>query len=97
MASEVQVGFGKRVRELRLAAGRSQEEFASLANIDRSTFGKLERGLINASLLTMARVAVALGISLSELLDGLALDADEIRSLPRSATGPGRLGREDRE
>ncbi len=92
MASKVQIGFGTRVRELRLAAGKSQEEFASLANIDRSTFGKLERGLINASLLTMARVAVALDITLSELLDGLRIDADEIRSLPRSTTGPGRIG-----
>lgn len=92
MASKVQIEFGARVRELRLAAGKSQEEFASLANIDRSTFGKLERGLVNASLLTMARVAVALDIALSEMLDGLNIDADEIRSLPRSATGPSRIG-----
>ncbi|WP_329631259.1 helix-turn-helix transcriptional regulator [Sphingomonas sp.] len=93
MAASIQTDFGERVRKLRTDAGRSQEEFAAQANIDRSTYGKLERGLINASLLTMARVAVALDISLAELLDGLQLDADEVRSLPRSATGPKRLSR----
>ncbi len=93
MATKVQTGFGKRVRELRLAAELSQEDFAARANIDRATFGKLERGLLNVSLLTMARVAVALDMTLPELLDGVALDAAEIRGLPRSARGPAPIGR----
>ena len=92
MASQVQAEFGARVRALRLAAERSQEEFAALANIDRATYGKLERGVINPSLLTLARVAVALGISLSELLEGVSLDPAEIRALPRSTRGPNPIG-----
>ena len=91
MAASIQSEFGARVRELRIAAGKSQEEFAALANIDRSTYGKLERGLINASLLTLSRVAVALDITLSEMLEGLNLDADEIRSQPRSSSVPSRI------
>ena len=92
MASKVQTAFGERVRDLRLAAKKSQEEFAALANVDRATFGKLERGLLNPSLLTLARVAVALGITLSELVDGIVVDAKEIRDLPRSARGPAPIG-----
>jgi len=92
MASKLQVEFGERLRALRLAAGRSQEEFAALANVDRATFGKLERGLLNPSLLTLARIAVALGITLAELVDGVAVDAREIKALPRSARGPTPMG-----
>lgn len=77
---------------MRLAAQKSQEEFAALANVDRATFGKLERGLLNPSLLTLARIAVALGITLSELLVDVPVDPQEIRSLPRSARGPTPMG-----
>lgn len=93
MPPKVQSGFGKRVRELRLAAKLSQEDFAALANIDRATFGKLERGELNVSLLTVSRVAVALDMTLAQLLEDVTLDAAEIRRLPRSARGPAPIGR----
>lgn len=92
MSENLQLWLGMRLRRLRLAANQSQEDFAAAANIDRATFGKLERGRINPSLLTLARVAVALNISLSELLDGVELNADEIREIPRSARGPKPMG-----
>jgi len=92
MASSVQIKFGERVRALRIAAEFSQEDFAAGANIDRATYGKLERGLINPSLLTLARVAVALKMSLAELMEGVPLDPAEIRELPRSARGPTPMG-----
>lgn len=89
--------FGDRMRALRVSAERSQEEFAALVNIDRATYGKLERGEINPSLITLARIAVALDTSLSGLLDGITLDADEVRKIPRLTRGPtpiaGRLRR----
>lgn len=96
MSASLQVEFGKRVRELRIAAGLSQEDFAAQANIDRATYGKLERGAINASLLTIARIAVALGIDLAGLVDGVALDAEQIRAAPRSARGPKPIGKRSR-
>ncbi len=80
--------FGDRLRALRISAQRSQEEFAALVNIDRAAYGKLERGQINPSLITLARIAVALDTSLSGLLDGITLDADEVRKIPRLARGP---------
>lgn len=85
---ELQSQFGERVRSLREASGRSQEVFAAQANIDRSTYGKLERGEINPSLVTMARVAVALEVTIATLLEGLALDAKQIQEMPRITRGP---------
>ena len=88
----VQLKFGRRVRALREAEGHSQEAFAALANIDRGAFGKLERGEINVGLISMSRIAVALGVDLSNLLQGVEIDADEIRALPRSTRGPKPIG-----
>ena len=86
------VHFGTRVRSLRQAKGYSQEAFAAVANIDRGTFGKLERGEINVGLLSIARIAVALEIGLADLLSDVALDPDEIKRIPRSAKGPKPIG-----
>jgi len=96
-APSIQVQFGKRVRALREAKGYSQEAFAALANIDRGAFGKLERGEINAGLISLARIAVALEISLPELLQTVEIDADAIKALPRSARGPKPIGARGRD
>lgn len=88
MGSSIQLAFGSRVRELRKAQGYSQEAFAALANLDRGAFGKVERGEINVGLISMARIAVALGLTLSTLLENVELDSGEIKALPRSERGP---------
>lgn len=61
--------FGARVRELRLAAGLSQEELAHRAEIDRSYVGQVERGDRNISLDNIYRLAEALDTAASRLLD----------------------------
>jgi transcriptional regulator with XRE-family HTH domain len=80
--------FGARLRELRVARSYSQEAFAALANIDRSAYGKLERGRSGASLTTMARIAVALEVPLAELVSAIELDPKSVRAWPRMARGP---------
>ena len=60
--------FGKAVRRLRVAAGISQEAFAAKSAIDRSYFGRIERGEINVSLDNIERIAKALGLSPGALL-----------------------------
>lgn len=84
----LQRAFGQRVKELRRARGHSQEGFAALANLDRGAFGKLERGEINVGLVSMARIAAALEITLAELFDGVTFNRAEILALARSARGP---------
>jgi DNA-binding XRE family transcriptional regulator len=48
---------GARVRKLREAKGVSQEEAARLAGIDRSYYGRIERGLINVSAVFLLKIA----------------------------------------
>lgn len=59
--------FGKRVRELRLGKGLSQEELAFKSGVHRTYLGGIERGERNPSLKNVAALAKALGVTLSEL------------------------------
>ena len=62
------VAFGRSVREARAERGVSQEELAHLAGIDRSYMSSIERGAQNLGLMSMHRIAEALGVTLSELV-----------------------------
>ena len=57
--------LGARIRTLRLAKGLSQEALADAAGIDRSYMSGIERGVRNTSVLTLARVARALGVPMT--------------------------------
>ena len=61
--------FGKRVRYLRLKAGYSQEELASLCPLDRTYVGGIERGERNPSLKNILLLANALNVSVVELFE----------------------------
>lgn len=60
--------LGARIRELRLAKGWSQEEFADRCEIDRSYMSGIERGQRNISVLRLRSVAKTLGVAESDLL-----------------------------
>ena len=64
---DVEKRFGKRVRELRLAKGLSQEELAYRAGVHRTYLGGIERGERNPALKNISAIAEALGVTLSEL------------------------------
>lgn len=55
--------FGDAIRALRERAGVAQDQLALSANIDRSYYGKLERGERQPSLGLLLRAARALGVS----------------------------------
>ena len=61
--------FGKRLRELRLNAGISQEQLADDAELDRSYVGGVERGERNISLENICKLASALNVAASKLLE----------------------------
>lgn len=65
--------FGAAVRARRKTISLSQEELADLAEIDRSHMGKIERGERNVSLLNAVRIARALNVALSELINDAGL------------------------
>lgn len=61
--------FGRRVRELRLKRGMTQEALANLTELDRSYIGSIERGEKNVALLNIAKLANALDVDLSYLFE----------------------------
>jgi transcriptional regulator with XRE-family HTH domain len=65
------IKLGKKLRELRLAKGYSQEGFADAAKLDRAGYGRIERGEVDLRLTTVERLAKALRISMGELFSGL--------------------------
>jgi transcriptional regulator with XRE-family HTH domain len=54
--------FGTRVRELRTAAGLSQEQLGHVAGLDRTYIGSVERGERNISLDNIWRLSDALNV-----------------------------------
>ena len=69
--TDILTRFGRRVRELRTAAGLSQEAFAASCGLDRTYIGGIERGERNLSLVNIEVVARALGLTISKLTEGL--------------------------
>lgn len=59
--------LGERIRRARIDLGLSQEGIAGLAGMHVTNFGKIERGHANPSLLTIVRIAVALGTDVATL------------------------------
>jgi transcriptional regulator with XRE-family HTH domain len=67
------VALGAAIRRARLASGYSQEYLAHHAEVDRGYLGRVERGDNNAAFLTLVRIARALGVSASELIQAAGL------------------------
>jgi transcriptional regulator with XRE-family HTH domain len=65
------VQFGQRLREIRKQKGYSQEGFADHAGVHRTYLGGLERGERNPTLTVMSKLARALGVSLSKLMQAI--------------------------
>lgn len=60
--------FGLAIRQLRERRGWSQERLAEAADMNRSYIGEVERGAAIPSLLTIGKLAGALGTTASGLL-----------------------------
>ncbi|MDW8845491.1 helix-turn-helix transcriptional regulator [Erwinia sp. P7711] len=61
--------FGKRVKQLRLQAGLSQEAFALKCGLDRTYVSGIERGLRNPTLEVIAVLATGLGTEMKTLIE----------------------------
>ena len=67
------LALGKTIREVRLSKGISQEKLALLSEVDRSYVGRVERGDNNVAVLTLARLAAALDLSIAKLMQRAGL------------------------
>ena len=64
----IQKEFGRRVRELRLDSGVSQEDLVHICQLDLSYVGQIERGERNVSLINIYKLARGLSVPPEELL-----------------------------
>jgi transcriptional regulator with XRE-family HTH domain len=60
--------FGTNVKNVRVAAGHTQEELADLAGVARSYMSDVERGVRNPTLRVVERIADALNVQPATLL-----------------------------
>lgn len=65
--SDIAKQLGQRIRELRNEQHMSQEELSFKAGISPAHLGQIERALKNPTVDTVAKIAVALGIPISDL------------------------------
>ena len=91
--NDLLVLLGKRIHDLRAARKWSQEEFAHVSGFHRTYVGQIERGEKNMSFDNLAKVADALGVTMSTLLDGLENGTASTVKLPRAEAS----GREVKE
>lgn len=67
----ITVELGKKIKQLRMKKGLSQEKFALDIGMDRTYFASVEAGKRNISICNIKKIADGLEISLSELFEGL--------------------------
>lgn len=66
--NQIVSSFGTTVRQLREQRSWSQEVLAERADLNRSYIGELERGQAIPSLITLKKLSLAFGVSLTSLL-----------------------------
>ena len=86
--NEVAASFGANLARLREDSGVTQEELSFRASLHRTEIGLLERGGRLPRIDTLAKLAGALGVPPSSLLDGIAWEPGEFarggfRSAPK--------------
>jgi transcriptional regulator with XRE-family HTH domain len=81
---KIRVALGERIKELRKAAGYSQEGFADHAGIHRTYAGELERGEANVTIDNLVKITVFLKVTFSELFHGIETRAEQVTRKPRT-------------
>ena len=67
--TNAQQKLGKKIRVLRIATGLSQEKLGEIAGLDRTYISGIERGVRNPSISNIQKLAKALKIKTSDLVD----------------------------
>lgn len=65
---QIALSFGQTVLATRLKVGLSQEQLAYAADLERSYFGRIERGQSQPTLHALLKIAAALGCDVATLL-----------------------------
>lgn len=80
--SEIVKIIGQRIRNYRTTLGWSQEKLAELSGCHPTYIGQVERGEKNATLESIEKIAAALNVPLSKLLEKLGGQEKDDRNIP---------------
>jgi transcriptional regulator with XRE-family HTH domain len=69
MRKDILNRFGSNVQKFRKKKGLSQEELAEKCGLHRTYIGGIERGERNVSLINLNKLAKALGVKVSKLVE----------------------------
>ncbi len=61
--------FGSNLKKLRLSKNLSQAQLSYIVDLDVMTISRIERGLLNISILNAYKISIALGVTQKELFD----------------------------
>lgn len=67
----ISIALGKNVRERRLELELTQEKLSFKSGLDRTFIGHIEAGTRNVTVITLCKIAKALGVKPQELLKGI--------------------------
>ena len=67
--AEINKQVGARIRKFRLAKGLSQEKLAFEADLHRAYIGQIERGEKNIGVQNLQKIATALKVKISKLIE----------------------------
>ena len=76
--SKILTALGRLIKQRRIKLGISQEQLGFRANLDRTYISGLEPGVRNPFLTVLVSLAAGMGISVSEFLDNLEAEANNI-------------------
>lgn len=71
-SEEVRITLGRKIRELRVLEGLSQEEVAEITELNRSYISSLENGNKNVTLDILVKLALCFEVPLAELFEAPA-------------------------
>ena len=69
MSKEFRIKLGNRIKYLRKKNNITLKEAAEKAKISKSNLIRIEKGLVNTGLITLAKISKVLNIKLSELFN----------------------------
>lgn len=88
--------YGKRLHDIRIRNGLSQEQVALLADITTSYYGQIERGIANPSVALLNKICDAMNITLADIFTKTEIILDGVDSLSRQILFQ-LIGKNDRE
>lgn len=68
---EVLKRFGARIKQLRIAAGLSQEQVGLECDVSQTYLSEVEAGKRNVSLINIRRIARSLNVTLAQVFEGM--------------------------